>query len=389
MHYDVVIVGAGPAGLAAAIRLKSLNSDISVVVVEKGSTVGAHILSGAVIDPIGLDQLTPDWRSDPECPLKTQVATDQFYYLTETRGVRLPNWAMPRLMSNHGNFIGSLGAESRAGSVRAPRRLGLRSIPDLRRPSFCTATRGRWSASRRATWALAATVIRRRDSPGGWSFSANMCFSRRAREDRCRSRRSLVMVSIPQAGRRSTESVSKNCGKSPTMRFHPASSSILSVGRCPKGASGGSFLYHYGDRLVSVGFVVHLNYENPTLSPFDEFQRFKTHPLVRETFVGGKRIAYGARVIASGGWQSVPKLVFPGGAFIGCSAGFVNFARIKGSHNAILSGILAAEKACQALAEGRANDELSDYENVLARFGQSAAIFTTFAMSNRFGRDSD
>ena len=139
-----------------------------------------------------------------------------------------------------------------------------------------------------------------------------------------------------------------------------------------RGASGGSFLYHYGERLVSVGFVVHLNYENPTLSPFDEFQRFKTHPLMRETFLKGKRIGYGARAIASGGWQSVPKLVFPGGAFIGCSAGFVNFARIKGSHNAILSGILAAETAHEALAEGRANDELSEYENGLARLGHRA-----------------
>ena len=190
-----------------------------------------------------------------------------------------------------------------------------------------------------------------------------MSSSRRVREDRCRSERSLVTVSIPQAGSRSIGIGLKELWRVSDNLFSSGLVQHTFGWPLSEGASGGSFLYHYGDGLVSVGFVVHLNYENPTLSPFDEFQRFKTHPLVRDTFVGGKRIAYGARVIASGGWQSTPKLCFPGGALIGCSAGFVNFARIKGSHNAILSGIMAAEKTCQALVEGRANDELNDYEN--------------------------
>src|SRR6185312_7926830 len=187
MSYDVVIVGAGPAGLAAAIRLKELNSDISVVIVEKGSTVGAHILSGAVIDPIGLDRLTPDWRADAECPLKTEVVQDQFYYLTEKSAIRFPNWAMPRLMSNHGNFIGSLGAVTRWLATRAEA-LGVEIYPGFAAPSFSTATKARWLASRPATWGSAATGAPRPVSPGAWSFWANMCCSRRGRAARCRNR---------------------------------------------------------------------------------------------------------------------------------------------------------------------------------------------------------
>jgi electron-transferring-flavoprotein dehydrogenase len=362
MHYDVVIVGAGPAGLAAAIRLKSLTPDVSVVVVEKGSTVGAHILSGAVVDPIGLDRLTPEWRSDPECPLKTQVAIDQFYYLTETRAAPLPNWAMPKLMSNHGNFIGSLGAVARWLSARAEA-LGVEIYPGFAATELLYGDKGEVVGI--ATGDMGVDH-EGRPKPGftrGMElFGKYVLLAEGARGSLSKqavARYGLDSASGPQKygiGLKELWQVSED-------HFSPGLVQHTFGWPLSKGASGGSFVYHYGDRLVSVGFVVHLNYENPTLSPFDEFQRFKTHPLIRGTFAGGKRIAYGARVIASGGWQSAPKLVFPGGALIGCSAGFVNFARIKGSHNAILSGMLAAEKTREALAAGRANDELSDYES--------------------------
>src|ERR1700728_4368570 len=362
MEYDVVIVGAGPAGLAAAIRLKSLDPDISVVVVEKGSTIGAHILSGAVIDPIGLDRLTPYWRSDPECPLKTQVATDEFYYLTETSGVRLPNWALPRLMGNHGNFIGSLGAIARWLGARAEA-LGVEIYPGFAATELLYGDKGEVVGI--ATGDMG--VDREGHAKPGFTrgmelFGKYVLLAEGARGSLSKqavARFGLDSASGPQKyglGLKELWQVSED-------HFSPGLVRHTCGWPLSGGASGGSFLYHYGERLVSVGFVVHLNYENPTLSPFDEFQRFKTHPIIRETFLHAKRIGYGARVIASGGWQSVPKLVFPGGAFVGCSAGFVNFARIKGSHNAILSGILAAETTCQALAEGRANDEPNDYES--------------------------
>ena len=362
MTYDVVIVGAGPAGLAAAIRLKSLDPDISVVVVEKGSTVGAHILSGAVIDPIGLDRLTPDWRSDVECPLKTRVAADRFYYLTGTGGVRLPNWAMPKLMRNHGNFIGSLGAVVRWLGARAEAR-GVEIYPGFAATELLYGDKGEVVGVATGDMGVGrdghpkAGFTRGMELLGKYVLLAEG--ARGSLSKQAVARYGLDSASEPQKygiGLKELWEVSDD-------HFSPGLVQHSFGWPLSGGASGGSFLYHYGARLVSVGFVVHLNYENPTLSPFDEFQRFKTHPMIRGTFAGGKRIAYGARVIASGGWQSVPKLVFPGGAFIGCSAGFVNLARIKGSHNAILSGILAAEKVREALAAGRANDELNDYEN--------------------------
>ena len=362
MEYDVVIVGAGPAGLAAAIRLKSLDPNISVVIVEKGSTVGAHILSGAVIDPIGLDRLTPDWRSDAECPLKTQVAADQFYFLTEKAAVKLPNWAMPKLMGNHGNYIGSLGAITRWLGARAEA-LGVEIYPGFAATELLVGEKGEVVGIATGDMGVArdghpkAGFTRGMELRGKYVLLAEG--ARGSLSKQAIARYGLDSASGPQKygiGLKELWQVADD-------RFSPGLVRHTFGWPLSKGASGGSFLYHYGDRLVSVGFVVHLNYENPTLSPFDEFQRFKTHPLVRGTFERGKRIAYGARAIASGGWQSTPKLVFPGGALIGCSAGFVNFARIKGSHNAILSGILAAEKAHAALAAGRANDELTDYED--------------------------
>jgi electron-transferring-flavoprotein dehydrogenase len=362
MDYDVVVVGAGPAGLAAAIQLKTLDPNISVVIVEKGSTIGAHILSGAVIDPIGLDRLIPDWRSDPDCPLKTKVVADRFYFLTAKGSTRLPNWPMPRLMGNHGNFIGSLGAVTRWLGARAEA-LGVEIYPGF------AATELLFGDHDEVVGVATGDMGVGRDGKPKAGFTRGM-----------ELRGKYVLLAEGARGSLSKQAISRyrldassgpqkyGIGLKELWQITPdrfSSGLVQHTFGWPlsRGSSGGSFLYHYGDRLVSVGFVVHLNYENPTLSPFDEFQRFKTHPLIRETLASGKRLGYGARAIASGGWQSTPRLSFPGGALVGCAAGFVNFARIKGSHNAILSGMLAAEKVRDALAAGRANDELVDYEN--------------------------
>ncbi len=362
MEYDVVVVGAGPAGLAAAIRFKQLDPERSVVVVEKGSEIGAHILSGAVIDPVGLDRLLPDWRDDPEQPLTTQVTQDRFYLLGPSGGVRLPNWPMPRLMNNHGNYIGSLGALTRWLAAKAEA-LGVEIYPGF------AATEALYGDKGEVLGVATGDMGVGRDGKPKDSFTRGMelrgKYTLIAEGARGSLAKQLIAKFALDAGR---DPQKFGIGLKEIWRVEPSRfqkglvqhSFGWPLGR---GTSGGSFLYHYGDGLMAVGFVVHLNYRNPTLSPFDEFQRFKTHPMMRDMFEGGKRLSYGARAISSGGVQSVPKLSFPGGALVGCAAGFVNFARIKGSHNAILSGMQAADAAHAALAQGRAHDELADYEN--------------------------
>jgi electron-transferring-flavoprotein dehydrogenase len=360
MDFDVVIVGAGPAGLAAAIRLKQINGDINVVVVEKGSEVGAHILSGAVIDPVALDRLLPEWRSE-ETPIATAVADDRFYWLSEAGSVRLPNFMMPPLMSNHGNFIVSLGNVCRwlAGKAEA---LGVEIYPGFAAAEVLYGEGG------------AVVGVATGDMGIGKNGEPNDSFTRGME-----LRAKYTLFAEGARGNLGKQLIAKfglGDGREP-QKFGLGLKELWQVApdRHRKGmvqhsfgwpldnsTGGGSFLYHLDDNLVSVGFVVHLNYTNPYLSPFEEFQRFKTHPLVRDTFAGAKRLAYGARALTEGGYQSVPKLVFPGGALVGCDAGFMNVPRIKGSHNAMLSGMMAAEAAAAALAGGRGQDALADYD---------------------------
>jgi electron-transferring-flavoprotein dehydrogenase len=360
MEYDVVIVGAGPAGLSAAIRLKQINPDISVLVLEKGSEVGAHILSGAVIDPIGLDALLPEWRSE-DSPIKTPVTDDRFIWLGPSGSVRLPNFLMPPLMSNHGNFIVSLGSVCRWLATKAEA-LGVEIYPGFAAAEILTDEKG--AVIGVATGDMGVT----KSGEPGPAYQRGMALLGKYVLIAEGARGSLAKELIARFGLSEASNPQKfGIGLKELWEVEPSKHRPGLVQHSfgwplDFSTGGGSFLYHFDQNLVAVGFVVHLNYKNPWLSPFEEFQRFKTHDAIRGTFEGGKRIAYGARAITEGGWQSVPKLVFPGGALIGCSAGLVNVPRIKGSHNAMLSGMLAASHVASALAEGRSHDTLDSYE---------------------------
>ncbi|MBI3275295.1 MAG: 4Fe-4S dicluster domain-containing protein [Methylocystis sp.] len=361
MDYDVVVIGAGPAGLAAAIRLKQISPDLSVVVVEKGSEPGAHILSGVVIDPVGLDKLLPNWREDPARPLKTQVRQDNFLILTASSGFRLPNFIMPKLMNNHGNFIGSLGDVVRFLGRQAEG-LGVEIYPGFAATALLHGETGEVLGVATGDMGVARdghlkeNFTRGMELRGKFTLFAEGAHGSLAKQ--LIAKFGLAAGCEPQKygiGLKELWRIDKSKHQAGLVQHSFGWPLMAETG-------GGSFLYHFDDDLVSIGFVVHLNYSNPTLSPFDEFQRFKTHPLIAPTLAGGKRLAYGARALTEGGWQSVPKLVFPGGALIGCAAGFMNVPRIKGSHNAILSGVLAAEQLAKALQEGRTHDELAGYE---------------------------
>ena len=367
MECDVVVVGAGPAGLATAIRLKQLanaaNRDLSVVVLEKGSEVGAHILSGAVIDPIGLSKLIPEWKAKG-APVETAVTQDRFYYLGPNGALRIPNVVMPPLMSNHGNYVISLGNLVRWLGEQAAE-LGVDIYPEFAAAEVLYDENG------------AVKGVATGDKGVGKDGKATDRFQRGI-ELHARytvigegARGSLAKMLIHKFGLGEGRQPQKygiglkELWEVQSNRHHPGLVQHTLGWPLDNHTGGGSFLYHYGQNLVAVGFVVHLNYANPYLSPYHEFQRFKMHPLIRETFEGGKRIGYGARALTEGGWQSIPQLTFPGGVLVGCAAGFMNVPRIKGSHNAMLSGIHAAEAAFAAIEQGRSHDELATYSDAV------------------------
>ena len=363
MEFDVVIVGAGPAGLAAAIRLKQLaaekDKELSVVVLEKGSEVGAHILSGAVIDPVGLNKLIPDWR-DKDSPLTTKVSEDRFYYLWKTGGFRVPNILMPPLMSNHGCYIGSLGSLCRWLAEQAEG-LGVEVYPGFSVVDVIFGSDGAIEGVITGDMGVARDGSHKDNYTPGIAITGKYTLFAEG------ARGSLSKMLIRKLGLDAESGPQKFGIGLKELWEVPAEKHKLGFVQHTMGwpledkTGGGSFLYHFGERLVSVGFVVHLDYANPYLNPFKEFQRAKTHPLIREHLEGSKRIAYGARALTEGGFQAIPRLAFPGGALIGCAAGFMNVPRIKGSHNAMLSGMMAAEAAFAAIDTGRSRDVLKAY----------------------------
>ncbi|HEY6863785.1 MAG TPA: electron transfer flavoprotein-ubiquinone oxidoreductase, partial [Burkholderiales bacterium] len=369
MSFDVVVVGAGPAGLGAAIRLKQLaaarNAEISVCVLEKGSEVGAHILSGAVMDPRALDELLPDWNSKG-APLRTPVTEDRFLFLTASGALQVPSFLLPECFRNHGNYVVSLGNVCR-WLARQAEALGVEIYPGFAAAEVLYGARGNVVGVATGDMGLDREGKPTAQYQSGIELHGKYIFF----AEGCRGhlgRRLIERYKLDEHADPQTYGIGlKELWEIDAAKHRPGL--VLHSAGWPLDAStyGGSFLYHMEERLVSIGFVVGLSYRNPYLDPYQEFQRYKTHPRIRGFLEGGKRIAYGARALAAGGLVSLPKLVFPGGALIGDDAGFLNASRIKGSHAAIKSGMLAAEAAADALAAGRAGDTLDAYPSAFEK----------------------
>ena len=360
MEYDVVIVGAGPSGLSAAIKLKQLNQDLQIVVLEKGAEVGAHILSGAVIDPVGLDKLIPDWK-DKGAPVSVKVKEDRFLMLGPAGSLQLPNFLLPPLMSNHGNYIVSMANVCRWLASQAED-LGVEIFPGMACSELVFGDSGEVKG------VVAGEFGKDKNGNKGAGYEPGMELHGKYVLLAEGARGSLTKELIARFSLDDGKQPQKfGLGMKEIWEISPEKHRLGQVTHTmgwPLGrkAGGGSFIYHIENNQIYIGFVVHLNYENPYLSPYMEFQEFKTHPKIRELLEGGKRIAYGARAISEGGWQSIPKLTFPGGAIVGCGAGLVNVPRIKGNHNAMLSGILVAESIAAEISK---KGDLRSYERKL------------------------